>query len=82
VEKAGLPSALLAELKRLAAFQNPEALLADLGSRLVVEEQRNPGTPVEWTFQGRLTAMQHVERHLLSPLDEHHDLRWDRVHFR
>jgi len=108
VEKAGLPSALLAELKRLAAFQNPEfykkqgmrfstwdtpriicsaeehdqhlalprgcredleALLADLGSRLVVEEQRNPGTPVEWTFQGRLTAMQQQAVETMQPFD-------------
>lgn len=108
VEKAGLPTSLLAEIKRLAAFQNPEfykkqgmrfstwdtpriicsaeehaehlalprgcredleALLTDLGSRLVVEEQRNPGIPVEWTFQGQLTAMQQQAAEAMRPFD-------------
>ena len=108
VEKSGLPSSLLAEIKRLAAFQNPEfykkqrmrlstwdtrriicsaeehdqhialprgcredleALLADLGSRLVVEEQRNAGFPVEWTFRGRLSEMQQQAVEAMRPFD-------------
>src|SRR5208283_1836804 len=91
IEKAGLPSALVSRLKRLAAFQNPEfykrqrlrlstalvprviscaeessthialprgcrvdieALLAANRSRLVLEDRRQPGTPVPLSFCG------------------------------
>ncbi len=96
-EKAGLPSALIGRLKRLAAFQNPEfykrerlrlstarvprviscaddsaawlalprgcrgdveALLEANGSRLVVEDARQSGSPLPCTFLGELTKPQ------------------------
>ncbi|MHB0928813.1 MAG: TOTE conflict system archaeo-eukaryotic primase domain-containing protein [Candidatus Nanopelagicales bacterium] len=98
VEKAGLPSPVLARIKRLAAFQNPEFykkqkmrlstattprvvccaedlpdyialprgcrddlsdLLAGHNIPLAIEDKRNEGSPIEFRFQGRLTAMQH-----------------------
>ena len=97
VEKAGLPSALVSRLKRLAAFQNPEfykrerlrlstalvprviscaeespthialprgcradleALLTSNRSRLVLEDRRQTGTPVPFSFCGELTSPQ------------------------
>jgi len=97
IEKAGLPSALLDQLKRLAAFQNPEfykrqsmrlstaltprviacveelpeyvalprgclpaaeAVLAELGSRLAVEDKRVAGERLDVNFRGALTAVQ------------------------
>ncbi|MBI4604472.1 MAG: DEAD/DEAH box helicase family protein [Planctomycetes bacterium] len=97
VEKAGLPSALLNRIQRLAAFQNPEfykrqklrlstaltprviscaeelpqhlaiprgcrpdleALLGECGSRLLCEDQREDGVPVQARFQGMLTPLQ------------------------
>ncbi len=97
VEKAGLPSPLLNQIKRLAAFQNPEfykkqsmrlstamtprviscaedlpqhvalprgcrreleELLCGHGVALDVEDQRSRGAPVEFRFQGTLTAVQ------------------------
>jgi len=99
VEKAGLPSALVSRLKRLAAFQNPEfykrerlrlstalvprviscaeespthialprgcrtdleALLTSNRSRLVLEDRRQTGTPVPFSFCGELTSPQRV----------------------
>jgi superfamily II DNA or RNA helicase len=97
IEKAGLPSPLLNQLKRLAAFQNPEfykkqkmrlstaltprviacaeelplfvglprgcrpdaeRLLAEHGVRLVIDDQRQGGAPLEVAFGGELTAVQ------------------------
>jgi superfamily II DNA or RNA helicase len=97
VVKAGLPSALVSRLKRLAAFQNPEfykrqrfrlstalvprviscaeesstnlalprgcrgdieALLVANNSRLVLEDRRQSGEPVPFSFRGELTARQ------------------------
>jgi len=97
IEKAGLPSPLLNQLMRLAAFQNPEfhkkqsmrlstaltprviacaedlpdhialprgclpeveALLHEHGVTLDVEDRREDGISVDFTFQGRLTPLQ------------------------
>ncbi|MBI5431911.1 MAG: DEAD/DEAH box helicase family protein [Planctomycetes bacterium] len=97
LEKAGLPSPVLNQIKRLAAFQNPEfykkqkmrlstaltprviacaqdlgqhvalprgcldslkQLLSELGVRLVLDDQRVDGDPVEFAFQGELTPVQ------------------------
>ena len=97
VVKAGLPSALISRLKRLAAFQNPEfykrqrfrlstalvprviscaeesstnlmlprgcrddieALLLANNSRLVLEDRRQSGEPVPFSFRGELTVRQ------------------------
>jgi hypothetical protein len=97
IEKAGLPSPLLNQLKRLAAFQNPEfykkqgmrlstaltprviacaedlehhvalprgclpaaeAALGEHGSTLDVQDERDSGTPVGYTFRGTLTPLQ------------------------
>jgi superfamily II DNA or RNA helicase len=97
IEKAGLPSPLLNQLKRLAAFQNPEfykkqsmrlstaltprviacaedlpehialprgclseaeALLREHGATLDVEDKREEGCSVDFTFQGTLTPLQ------------------------
>ena len=97
VDKTDLPSPLLNQIKRLAAFQNPEfykkqnmrlstaltprviscaeeftkhialprgcknelaALLHHYGSRLVIDDQRNCGTPLNVQFSGELTAIQ------------------------
>lgn len=97
IEKTGLPSSLLNQLMRLAAFQNPEfykrqsmrlstaltprviacaedlrehvalprgclpeveGLLAGYGVKLEVTDEREAGTPVDFTFQGTLTRLQ------------------------
>ena len=97
VEKAGLPSALLDQIKRLAAFPNPEfhkkqnlrlstaltprvivcaeehpqhialprgcrddlaELLRGHGVALSVEDERQPGAPLPYRFQGELTPVQ------------------------
>jgi superfamily II DNA or RNA helicase len=97
IEKGGLPSQLLSQLKRLAAFQNPEfykkqtmrlstaatprviacfedlprfialprgclleaqALFKQLGVKLAVEDRRHDGVPLEFKFDGDLTAVQ------------------------
>jgi len=97
VEKTDLPSPLLNQIKRLAAFQNPEfykkqsmrlstaltprviscaeefpkhialprgcqdelaALLQQYGSTLTIDDQRNPGEPLDVHFDGKLTAIQ------------------------
>ncbi len=97
VVKADLPSPLLNQIKRLAAFQNPEfykkqnmrlstaltprviscaeefpehialprgckaelvALLHNNGSRLVIDDQRTSGEPLNVKFSGKLTATQ------------------------
>jgi superfamily II DNA or RNA helicase len=97
VEKEGLPSSLLNEIQRLAAFKNPEffkkqslrlstattpfviscaqeatkhivlprgcqpaleALLSAHGVSLSVDDQRQEGSPFEWTFHGELTPLQ------------------------
>lgn len=97
IEKAGLPSALLNQLKRLAAFQNPEFykkqsmrlstvltprviacaedlrehlalprgclpeaedMLAEYGTKLEIADEREAGTPVDFTFRGTLTPLQ------------------------
>jgi len=97
VDIAGLPSSLLNQIKRLAAFQNPEfykkqnmrlstaltprviscaeefskhialprgckdelvALLNHCGSKLVIDDQRNSGEPLNVRFSGKLTAIQ------------------------
>jgi superfamily II DNA or RNA helicase len=97
VLKAGLPSALLNQIKRLAAFQNPEfykkqrmrlstggtprviacaqefpehlalprgcrpdleALLHQHGVRLVIDDQRTVGEPLDVQFHGALTPVQ------------------------
>jgi len=97
VAKAGLPSALLNQIKRLAAFQNPEfykkqrmrlstggtprviacaqefpehlalprgcrpdleALLHQHGVRLVIDDQRTVGEPLDVQFHGALTPVQ------------------------
>jgi superfamily II DNA or RNA helicase len=97
IEKAGLPSPLLNQLKRLAAFQNPEfykkqsmrlstlvtprviacaedfpdhialprgclpeaeAMLRDYGVNLNIEDKRENGQPVDFTFKGNLTPLQ------------------------
>ena len=97
MEKTGLPSALLNQLIRLAAFQNPEfykkqsmrlstaltprviacaedlrehmalprgclpeveEMLEEYGVKLEVTDEREAGTPVDFTFQGTLTALQ------------------------
>lgn len=97
VEKRGLPSPLINQIKQLAAFQNPEfykkqnlrlstartprvivcseelakhislprgcledvkALLQGYESRLVLDDQRIPGDPIEVSFHGRLTDAQ------------------------
>jgi superfamily II DNA or RNA helicase len=97
IEKGGLPSALLNQLMRLAAFQNPEfykrqsmrlstaltprvitcaenlrehialprgchpeaeAMLQEYGIRLEVIDEREPGTSVDFGFQGTLTPLQ------------------------
>jgi superfamily II DNA or RNA helicase len=97
IEKAGLPSPLLNQLMRLAAFQNPEfykkqsmrlstaltprviacaedlpehialprgclseaeALLRKHGATLDVEDKREEGSSVDFTFQGTLTPLQ------------------------
>jgi hypothetical protein len=98
IEKTGLPSALLNQLMRLAAFQNPEfykkqslrlstaltprviacaedlrahivlprgclpeaeAMLREYGVTLDVADERETGTPVDFTFRGTLTPLQH-----------------------
>jgi superfamily II DNA or RNA helicase len=97
IEKAGLPPPLLNQIKRLAAFQNPEfykkqsmrlstamtprviacaeelpqhvglprgcrteleELLRGYGVTLEVEDQRVPGEPLKFRFQGKLTSVQ------------------------
>jgi superfamily II DNA or RNA helicase len=97
IEKAGLPSALLNQLLRLAAFQNPEfykkqrmrlstsltprviacgedlrdhialprgclpdaeAMLREYGVTLRIEDERERGKAVGFTFQGALTSLQ------------------------
>jgi superfamily II DNA or RNA helicase len=97
IEKAGLPSALLNQLLRLAAFQNPEfykkqrmrlstaltprviacgedlrehialprgclpeaeAMLREYGVTLRIEDERERGKAVDFTFQGALTSLQ------------------------
>lgn len=97
VDKTELPSPLLNQIKRLAAFQNPEfykkqsmrlstaltprviscaeefsqhialprgcrdelaALLKQYGSTLAVDDQRQPGEPLDVKFDGKLTAIQ------------------------
>ena len=97
VEIAGLSSPLLNQIKRLAAFQNPEfykkqnmrlstaltprviscaeefskhialprgckdelvALLNHYSSKLVIDDQRNNGEPLNVRFSGKLTAIQ------------------------
>ena len=97
IEKAGLPSPLLNQIKRLAAFQNPEfykkqsmrlstaftprviacaeelpehiamprgcledveALLREYGVSLEIEDKREEGSALGFTFQGNLTPMQ------------------------
>lgn len=97
VDKADLPSPLLNQIKRLAAFQNPEfykkqnmrlstaltprviscaaefsghialprgcknelvALLKHYGSKLVIDDQRNSGEPLNVRFSGKLTTIQ------------------------
>jgi len=97
VDKTDLPSSLINQIKRLAAFQNPEfykkqsmrlstaltprviscaeelsrhiALprgcrdeLADLlrqyGSKLIIDDQRHPGEPLNIQFNGKLTDIQ------------------------
>jgi superfamily II DNA or RNA helicase len=107
VEKAHLPSVLLNQIKRLAAFQNPEfykkqsmrlstaitprvincaeefpqhialprgclkeleGLLGDLGSSLVVDDQRTCGRPLKLSFRGQLTL---VQRQAADALIEH-----------
>lgn len=96
-DKAGLPSALISRLKRLASFQNSEfykrerlrlstarvprviccaddsasylalprgcrpdaeALLAANDSRLAIQDLRQPGSRVPYTFAGKLTGPQ------------------------
>jgi hypothetical protein len=97
IEKAGLPSALLNQLLRLAAFQNPEfykkqsmrlstaltprviacgedlrehialprgclpeaeAMLREYGVTLRIEDEREGGKAVDFTFHGALTPLQ------------------------
>jgi superfamily II DNA or RNA helicase len=97
IEKAGLPSAVLNQLLRLAAFQNPEfykkqrmrlstaltprviacgedlgehialprgclteaeAMLREYGTVLRIEDKRERGKAVNFTFQGALTSLQ------------------------
>jgi hypothetical protein len=97
IEKAGLPSALLNQLMRLAAFQNPEFykkqsmrlstaltprviacaedlrehialprgcqleaedMLGEYGVKLEVTDERESGTPVDFSFRGTLTPLQ------------------------
>ncbi|MBM4131672.1 restriction endonuclease subunit R, partial [bacterium] len=97
LEKTGLPPALLNQLMRLAAFQNPEfykkqsrrlstaltprvitcaddrsehialprgclpeaaELLNEYGVKLEISDEREAGRPVDFTFQGTLTALQ------------------------
>ena len=97
IEKSGAPSALLSQIMRLAAFQNPEFykkqrmrlsihdtprviscaedlpehialprgcvtdldnLLQDYGIKLLVEDKRNEGDPLDVTFHGKLTSVQ------------------------
>jgi superfamily II DNA or RNA helicase len=97
VDKTELPSALLNQIKRLAAFQNPEfykkqsirlstaltprviscaeefskhialprgcrdelaAVLKECGSTLAVDDQRQPGEPLDVRFDGKLTTVQ------------------------
>lgn len=97
IEKAGLPSALLNQLKRLAAFQNPEFykkqsmrlstaltprviacaedlrehlalprgclpeaedMLGEYGTKLEIADEREAGTPVDFTFRGTITPLQ------------------------
>ena len=105
VNKADLASPLLNQIKRLAAFQNPEfykkqnmrlstaltprviscaeefskhialprgckdelvALLHHYGSRLVIDDQRNNGEPLNVRFSGKLTATQKQAANALS----------------
>jgi len=97
MEKTGLPSPILNQINRLAAFQNPEfykkqkmrlstaltprviacaqdlgqhvalprgcrdsleQLLSEHGVRLVLDDQRVDGDPVEFAFHGELTPVQ------------------------
>jgi len=97
VDKIALPPPLLNQIKRLAAFQNPEfykkqsmrlstaltprviscaeefskhialprgcrddlsALLKQYGSTLTIDDQRQPGEPLDVKFDGKLTAIQ------------------------
>jgi len=97
IEKTGLPSALLNQLMRLAAFQNPEfykkqsmrlstaltprviacaedlrehialprgclpeaeEMLGEYGTKLDIADEREAGTPVDFTFRGTLTPLQ------------------------
>ncbi|MEO6324282.1 MAG: DEAD/DEAH box helicase family protein [Thermoanaerobaculia bacterium] len=97
IETSGLPSALLNQIKRLAAFQNPEffkkqslrlstaltprvidcsefldghvalprgclneleVLLREVGTKLVVRDERKNGDPLELVFNGSLTKIQ------------------------
>jgi superfamily II DNA or RNA helicase len=106
VKKSGLPSPILNQIKRLAAFQNPdfykkqnlrlstaltprviaraedhiehvslprgclddlESLLSDYGSRIELEDLREPGTPLDVDFHGELTETQeHAAKAILS----------------
>jgi superfamily II DNA or RNA helicase len=107
VEKAGLPPCLLNQLKRIAAFQNPEfykkqrmrlstattprviscaedlalhislprncvtearELLTGHGARLLVDDQRQAGSPLSLNFHGALTALQ---GNAATALEEH-----------
>ena len=106
VAKAGLPSPLLNQIKRLAAFQNPEfykkqrmrlstactprviacaeefaehlalprgcrpdleALLHQHGVRLVIDDQRTDGDPLDVHFHGELTPLQEDAARALLP---------------
>ncbi|MEW8355739.1 MAG: DEAD/DEAH box helicase family protein [Candidatus Thiodiazotropha sp.] len=97
VDKTDLPSSLINQIKRLAAFQNPEFykkqsmrlstaltprviscaeelsryialprgchdeimdLLKQYGSTLSIDDQRNPGKPLDLIFEGKLTDIQ------------------------
>lgn len=108
VSKAGLPPALLNQIKRLAAFQNPEfykkqrmrlstagtprviacaeefpehiaiprgcreeleVLLHQHHVRLVVDDQRTAGEPLDVSFEGVLTPLQAEAAHALLAQD-------------
>ncbi len=108
VEKAGLPSPLLNQIKRLAAFQNPdfyrrqamrlstsvtprviacfeeeplhvglprgcrpelEELLAELGTKLEVEDRRVLGAQLDVEFEGTLTQVQETAARALLAHD-------------
>jgi superfamily II DNA or RNA helicase len=108
VDKTELPSPLLNQIKRLAAFQNPdfykkqsmrlstaltprviscaeefsrhialprgcrdelEALLKQYGSTLAIDDQRQPGEPLDVRFDGKLTAVQKQAAETLRKYD-------------